>query len=125
MGRTVTIAGTESLPVEETCEYEGRSWPCGMHARTAFRMWLRGRALDCDLPENPGASVTAACSLGEQDAATWLVSNGWARAAPGSASAGDEAEARAAGRGIFGPPPDLDPLLGDATPPVAQPVLAE
>ncbi len=62
MGRKVTIAGTESLPAGETCEFEGAPWPCGMRARTAFRMWLRGRALDCDLPAEAGDEVTASCS---------------------------------------------------------------
>jgi endonuclease YncB( thermonuclease family) len=110
MGRKVAIAGTESLPADETCDFEGERWPCGMRARTAFRMWLRGRALDCDLPPDAGDEVTASCSLGRQDAGAWLVANGWARASPGSRYAEAEAAARAAGKGIFGPPPDLSDL---------------
>jgi endonuclease YncB( thermonuclease family) len=106
-GVTVTIAGTVSLPPDETCEIGGQTWACGMRARTAFRMWLRGRALDCDLPPEAGGDVTAACRLGKQDAGAWLVANGWARAAPGGSYAEAEAAARTARKGIFGPPPDL------------------
>ena len=136
MGVTVTIAGMDSLSPDETCEFGGRPWPCGMRARTAFRMWLRGRALDCDLPPDAGDDVTAACRLGKQDAGSWLVSNGWARAAPGGPYTDAEAEARAARKGIFGPPLDLSGLpaaagttastaASDPTPPADQPVLAE
>ena len=48
--------------------------------------------------------------LGKQDAGAWLVSNGWARAAPSGPYAQAEAEAREAGRGIFGPPPTALPV---------------
>ena len=54
MGRKVAIAGTRSVTADESCEFEGEPWACGMRARTAFRMWLRGRALDCDLPPDGG-----------------------------------------------------------------------
>jgi hypothetical protein len=107
IGVTVTIAGTVSLPPDETCEFGSQTWACGMRARTAFRMWLRGRALDCDLPPEAGGDVTAACRLGKQDAGAWLVANGWARAAPGGSYTEAEALARTARKGIFGPPPDL------------------
>jgi hypothetical protein len=134
MGRKVTIAGTESLAAEETCEFEGQPWACGMRARTAFRMWLRGRALDCDLPPDAGDEVTASCRLGKLDAGAWLVSNGWARAAPGGPYSDAEAQARAAGKGIFGRPPAALPAelgitdLSDAAAsmlPADQPMPAE
>lgn len=131
MGLRVTIAGTESLAADETCEFEGQPWACGMRARTAFRMWLRGRALDCDLPPDAGDEVTVSCRLGNQDAGAWLVSNGWARAAPGGPYAEAEADARTAGRGLFGPPPAALPAAAGAaaapaaTPPADRPMPAE
>ena len=33
-----------SIP-EQTCKFDGGEWPCGVRARTAVRLWLRGRAL--------------------------------------------------------------------------------
>ncbi|MFQ0815325.1 hypothetical protein AVM02_02165 [Brucella anthropi] len=107
-GRTIELQGIEIVPVEQTCETaSGESWPCGMQARTAFRQWLRSRAVMCRLPENDsGAAVATECMLGNEDAAAWLVANGWAKAVPGGAY--DEAGRKAveAHLGIFGDKPD-------------------
>lgn len=110
-GLSVTIAGIEVTPADENCvDASGRSWACGIRARTAFRAFVRGRALACDLPEElTETHYTAACSLGKQDVGAWLVEQGWARARPGGSyrQAGDAA--RAAGRGIFGAAPIIEP----------------
>jgi hypothetical protein len=106
MGYDVTIAGTESIDPAETCTYRGTAWPCGVRARTAVRLWLRGRALACDIP--PGSdedAIVVGCRLGQQDVGAWLVANGWARAAKSGPYVEAEAKAREAGRGIFGAPP--------------------
>ena len=111
MGHRVAIAGTESVALNETCMADGVSWRCGVRARTAFRLWLRGRALVCALPDDPDAATVAAqCRMGKQDAGAWLVSNGWARATPGGPYAKAGEEAQAAKKGIFGPPPDTSGL---------------
>jgi hypothetical protein len=110
MGLEVTIAGTESIDPAETCTYRGTAWPCGVRARTAVRLWLRGRALACDIP--PGSdedAIVVGCRLGLQDVGAWLVANGWAHAAKGGPYVEAEARAREAGAGIFGaPPPSID-----------------
>lgn len=130
MGYRVSIAGTVSVAPGETCRWQETEWPCGVRAQTAFRMWLRGRAPACDLPEDATAGeVSAACRLGSQDAGAWLVSNGWARAAPGGPYAERETLARENGKGIFGPPPDTSglpppPAAIDVTPLADQPVLS-
>ncbi len=107
-GRIIELQGIEILPVEQTCQTaSGERWPCGMQARTAFRQWLRSRAVMCRLPENDsGAAVATECTLGNEDAAAWLVANGWAKAVPGGAY--DEAGRKAveARLGIFGDKPD-------------------
>ena len=107
-GRTIDLQDIEIVPVEQTCQTaSGESWPCGMQARTAFRQWLRSRAVMCRLPENDsGAAVATQCMLGDEDAAAWLVANGWAKATPGGAY--DEAGRKAveARLGIFGDKPD-------------------
>ncbi|KAB2717341.1 thermonuclease family protein [Brucella intermedia] len=107
-GRTIDLQGIEIVPVEQTCQpASGESWPCGMQARTAFRQWLRSRAVMCRLPENDsGAAVATECTLGNEDAAAWLVANGWAKAIPGGAYEEAGRKAVEARLGIFGNKPD-------------------
>ena len=112
-GVVVTLADIEVTPPDKTCtDAQGREWPCGMRARSAFRGFVRGRALACDLPPEPaGTDYTVACMLGGRDVGLWLVVQGWALPAPGSdryAKAADEA--REAGRGIYGMAP---PAFGE------------
>jgi hypothetical protein len=116
MGYKLAIAGTESVGPDETCTHDGVAWACGARAQAAVRAWLRGRALSCKLPPNAGSEVqVVGCRLGKQDVGAWLVSNGWARAAPGGPYAEAESKARQAGLGIFGPPPPALPA-GEAPP---------
>lgn len=106
-GQTISIDGVESVRPDETCSYEGSSWPCGVRARAAFRAWLRGRALVCQLPEGQDeAAMRGTCRLAKQDAGEWLVENGWARATPDGPYAQAGEKAAADKRGIFGTPPD-------------------
>jgi len=111
-GHTVAIAGVKSVPLDENCTYEGMSWPCGVRARTAFRLWLRGRALVCQIPEDEKDEdvMRARCRLAKQDAGAWLVANGWALAAPDGPYVLAEEKARNARMGIFGPPPDTSSI---------------
>jgi endonuclease YncB( thermonuclease family) len=109
MGYTVTVAGTDIIDPEEKCVYQGKSWPCGALARTAFRSFLHGRAVTCALPpEGKQKSIAADCRVGKENVGEWLVSNGWARAA-GNGPYGDAGKkAQSDGKGIFGPPPSLE-----------------
>ncbi len=106
-GRIVELEGIEVLPIEQTCQSpSGENWPCGMQARTVFRQWLRSRAVMCRLPQNDsGSAVATHCTVGNEDAAAWLVSNGWAKAVAGGAyeEAGQKAEQ--AGLGLYGDRP--------------------
>jgi endonuclease YncB( thermonuclease family) len=130
-GRTITIDGVELIGSDEVCAgRSGKDWPCGRAARTAFRAFLRGRAVTCDFPvgEVP-KELTASCRLGKRDVGAWLVVNGWARAAPGGPYADAGKSAQSGGKGVFGPGPDLSgPAAADvtaATPPVARPEPAQ
>lgn len=110
MGYKLAIAGTEGLDPDETCTTGSIVWPCGTRARTAVRMWLRGRALTCTPPpKNKDVAAVVECSLGKQDVGAWLVSNGWARAAADGPYAAAEEKARKASMGIFGLPPKALP----------------
>ncbi len=98
--RRLQIAGVIATPADKSCGSQGKQWPCGMMAKTALRLYLRNRTVDCDLPSDAWEDMaTAACRLGQQDIGTWLVENGWAEAQPGSslAAAGDKAKQAKAG----------------------------
>ncbi len=86
---------------------DGRDWNCGARARTAFRGFLRGRAVVCDVPpETERGVIVAKCRIGKQDIGEWLVANGWVRAEDTGpyVDAGRKAEAER--KGIFGTAPD-------------------
>ena len=112
-GFTVAIAGVETVEPDRMCGEGAEQWPCGMRARTAFRQWLRGRALSCTLPEDGDPKlVVASCRLGKQDAGEWLAANGWAPAVPGGPYAEAGRVARDKGLGIFGGPPKAIDFTG-------------
>lgn len=119
---TVQLKDIEPENAEKTCEANGRSWPCGMVARTAFRNFLRARALICDRPEeNSEGTITTACKVGNENPAEWLVSNGWATPLPGTSLEAKAEAARSARLGFYGDDPrDLSraPLVINE-PPVA------
>ena len=105
-GYKIAVAGIEPVKPEETCESAGKSWPCGMRARAAFRAWLRGRSITCEIPPQPDREIIVApCQVGREDVAAWLVESGWARAAGGSEYAALGETATQARKGIFGTPP--------------------
>ncbi|MDB5525805.1 MAG: hypothetical protein JWM58_3568, partial [Rhizobium sp.] len=39
-GYSVAVSGIDVVPQDETCTTDGKSWPCGIRARTAFRSFL-------------------------------------------------------------------------------------
>ncbi len=110
-GYKIALEGIQTLPIDETCSAnDGVTWPCGMAARTAFRNWLRSRAIECNVPGQPSDNVIATqCKLGNADLAQWLVENGWARARDGTPMADVMKKAEEAKRGIFGDPPPALP----------------
>ncbi|TCL75514.1 thermonuclease family protein [Rhizobium sp. BK251] len=85
---------------------DGNSWPCGMMAKTALRLFLRNRTVACDLPSADWrGTANAGCNIGEQSIAAWLVQNGWVEAVAGSSLAGLGDAARQARHGIYGNDP--------------------
>jgi endonuclease YncB( thermonuclease family) len=114
-GYKIAVEGIEIVSPEETCAVDGASsWPCGMAARTAFRNWLRSRAVECNVPDQPPEMlVSTQCKLGTTDIAIWLVDNGWARVDSGTPMAENMKKAEEAKLGIFGSPPPTLPAIGD------------
>lgn len=124
-GYSVAVSGIDIVKEDETCTDDGKSWACGVRARTAFRSFLRGRAVACKVPPEADHDLIAAeCRIGKQDVGQWLVENGWARATAGGpyVEAGDKA--RTAKKGIFGAAPDLGGLPPAPTP-VAAPTASQ
>ncbi|TPM39040.1 thermonuclease family protein [Mesorhizobium sp. B2-3-4] len=107
-GYSVAVSGIDVVRQDETCTTDGKSWPCGVRARTAFRAFLRGRAVVCTVPPEGGRDLIAAeCRIGKQDVGQWLVENGWARAAKGGPYVEAGEKAKSAMKGIFGSAPNL------------------
>jgi len=126
--RKLALSGIIATPDDKICkDADGSEWPCGMLAKTNFRLFLRLRSVTCDLDDaNWSGTATASCKIGAQDLSAWLVENGWAEAAAGSPLTEAGEKAKSERKGIFGedprkgapvaPPPDppadnpLDPL---------------
>ncbi|KXF78689.1 hypothetical protein ATN84_02595 [Paramesorhizobium deserti] len=122
-GHVIEVEGIDIPSLDETCtDPAGASWPCGMQARTAFRAWLRARAVMCRLPAAPSGEATATdCTLGGEDVAAWLVDNGWARAKAGSPYAERARKAEEAHLGIFGQRPEgVSPAISASAPAPAE-----
>ena len=106
-GMSIVLSGIDIVSADETCKTNGGSdWPCGSAARTAFRAYVRNRALNCHLPvSRQDKAIVAECLLQGADPAEWLVAQGWARAAVDGPFDGLEKQAREKLNGIFGSPP--------------------
>ncbi|WP_048648315.1 thermonuclease family protein [Nitratireductor soli] len=107
-GRTITIAGIRIIAPDRVCDAAaGGAWPCGKQARTAFRYWLRGRALECHAgaatpeAEKAAPDTPLQCTLAGYDVGRWLVENGWALAEPDGPYQDEAEAARQTRKGIF------------------------
>ena len=119
-GRSVQLSGIVPTDVDRMCTGpSGKDWPCGQAARTAFRMYLRGRSIDCDVPDaNWKGTVKGACRYVRVDLSAWLVRFGWADPEPGSPLASLVDEAKQKKRGMYGDDPRKNgkSTLGPALP---------
>lgn len=104
------LDGIEPQSAERQCGEGEKTWPCGMVARTAFRSYLRARALRCMVPAGQWqGTITARCSLGDADPAQWLAENGWAEASANSPLTDSVAAAREKKLGFYGDGPRSGP----------------
>jgi hypothetical protein len=91
---------------DRVCGDAGKTWPCGVIARTALRNFIRSRALLCNAPKNGWqGTLTTTCRLNNADPAAWLAESGWAEASAGSPLAAKVEAARKARLGFFGDDP--------------------
>jgi hypothetical protein len=104
--RLLQLDGLIAQTAGRTCEANGKSWPCGVVARTAFRNFLRARALLCDVPKNGWeGTLTTTCTVNGTDPAAWLAENGWAEAKAGSPLEDKVEAAKRSRLGFFGDDP--------------------
>ncbi|MDQ0318855.1 endonuclease YncB(thermonuclease family) [Pararhizobium capsulatum DSM 1112] len=116
---TLQLEGLGPQSAERQCGEGTSAWPCGTVARTAFRNFLRARAMTCAVPDASWeGTVTARCSIGDIDPAQWLAENGWAEPAANSAFADSIRTAQTEKRGFYGDDPRdeiVEPFLMDDT----------
>lgn len=109
--RIIELNDIDIVEPETPCaDINGEVWQCGMQARTAFRSWLRGRAVVCDMEgvDQEQQLIKTSCSLADTDIARWLVENGWARAKFGGIYNDSQAQAEKQLLGVFGRKPVTD-----------------
>lgn len=118
--RRLQLAGIEATPADKVCNgADGGEWPCGMLAKTNFRLFLRLRTVHCDLDSASwSGTATASCKIGAQDISRWLVENGWAAPSEGSSLADIGKTANDEKKGIYGD----DPRKGDPLTPATEPL---
>ena len=111
----VRLPGVAVTPPEESCrDRAGVEWPCGRRALAGVRALVRGRAVECPLPEKVRrGDFVVDCTLAGADLAGRIVASGWARALDReSALVETERAAEAKGLGLHAAaaPIAVDPL---------------
>lgn len=101
-GTHIRLAGIDAPELRQTCEREGRPWRCGEAARVALAQALAGGPVSCRAEKRDKYKRPLGfCTVGGTDIAALMVGNGLAIAYLGKAYQSEEAEARAAGRGLW------------------------
>ncbi|MDK9696423.1 MAG: hypothetical protein OEL76_08530 [Siculibacillus sp.] len=111
----VRLPGVAIIGPDEICrDRAGTEWPCGRRALAGVRAVVRGKAVDCPLPDKVRrGSFVADCRLAGADMAERLVASGWARALDRErALDAAERQAEAKGLGLHGTalPIGVDPF---------------
>lgn len=112
----VRLPGVGVVAPDETCrDRAGTEWPCGRRALAGIRALVRGKAVECPLPDKVRrGSFVVDCTLAGADLAERIVASGWARALDRESSLVD-AERRAEANGL-GLHAAVAPSLADALP---------
>ena len=78
--REINLAGIATPDFEERCGEGSAAWPCGRMARAALQRFIRGRAIDCEVPAGADKLPDpATCAIGGENVSEWLVAQGWAK----------------------------------------------
>jgi endonuclease YncB( thermonuclease family) len=77
--REIRLAGIAAPDFHRRCGEGLGAWPCGRMARAALRSFIRGRAVECDVPAGAEAIPDPAeCRVAGRSLSEWLVAQGWA-----------------------------------------------
>jgi endonuclease YncB( thermonuclease family) len=108
-GRRLYLYGAMLIPRNRICaSTEGARWACGQRAFVALRNLLEGKPIACSF-KHIADPPKAACSVGDNDVAQFLLAEGWAELAEGVTEeiyvgALASAQSRKAGIWADGPP---------------------
>lgn len=110
-GTAIRLAGIDAPELHQTCERKGQTWRCGEAARAALTEAIAAGPVSCTArKQDKYRRPLASCSAGGVDLAALMVQKGLAVAYLGTTYQPEEAEARAARRGMwagtFQPPAD-------------------
>lgn len=111
----VRLPGVAEIAPDTVCrDRDGRIWPCGRRALAGVRALVRGKTVECPLPEKvKRGDFVADCTLAGADLAERLVASGWARAVDRESGLGEvERQAEAKGLGLHAAtvPDAVDPF---------------
>lgn len=102
-GTRVRLTGIDAPELRQECMRAGRPWACGEAARRMLQEALRAGPVACAASRRDTyGRPLAVCRVGGVNLSEHMAQQGFAVAYLGRAYAGAEAEARAAGRGIWG-----------------------
>jgi endonuclease YncB( thermonuclease family) len=104
-GKRIRLFGIDAPEDGQQCSRpDGNRWRCGQHAALALQDHIGRRPVTCEQCDiDRYGRIVARCTLAGEDMNAWLVANGWAAAYTRYSRdyVRDEAEARAARRGIW------------------------
>lgn len=109
-GYRIHLYGIYIPPTEQTCYTFVRPVPCGSRAALALNFKIEGDFVHCtQRMRHVDDSITASCTLGNEDLSEWMLQKGWAVALPNAPFhyAALEKIAQSRGIGIWGVPVDM------------------
>lgn len=105
-GQRIRLWGIDAPESRQTCTRAGQTYRCGQQAANALSNWIGQRPVTCTPEGRPDRyqRIVARCRVQGADAATYLVSRGFALDYPrysGGAYASAQAGAQRARRGVW------------------------
>ncbi len=101
-GRRLRLEGIDAPEGRQTCQHDGKAWPCGRQATAALRRLVAGRQVKCrELGRDRYDRLLAECHVGETDIAAEMVRQGWALSYRAGKYIEEEEQAKRAKAGIW------------------------
>ncbi len=103
-GQRIRLHGIDAPESRQLCRLDGKPWQCGRDVAAALAEKIARRPVTCeDLGRDRYKRIIARCAVAGEDIESWMVVNGWAVAYRRFSLdyVGQEADARAARRGIW------------------------